>query len=135
MRTFSTVIATLCLVLSIQTSARAQDLASDVLNACSAEVETYCSQVTPGEGRLLACFFAHEDKLSSRCVHGLYDAAVRLNRAINALVYVADSCEAEIDKFCADVKPGEGRIAACLNANAGELSVLCDRAMSEVGLK
>jgi hypothetical protein len=51
------------------------------------------------------------------------------------VVYVADSCEAEIDKFCADVKPGEGRIAACLNANAGELSALCDRAMSEVGLK
>ncbi len=32
------------------------NVVSDVQEACAAEIETYCSNVTLGEGRLLACF-------------------------------------------------------------------------------
>ncbi len=38
------------------------------------DLETYCKNVTPGEQRILACLYAHEDKLSGRCVYALYNA-------------------------------------------------------------
>ena len=27
----------------------------------------FCGQVTPGEGRLVLCMMAHEDKVSNKC--------------------------------------------------------------------
>ncbi len=35
------------------------------------------------------------------------------------------ACHRDIDKFCKDVKPGEGRLGACLKANAKKLSKGC----------
>ena len=112
-----------------------QPLAEQVLEGCASELETYCAAVTPGDGRLLACLYAHGDKLSGQCDFALYEAAVRLERAISALTYVASECRADIESLCAGVQMGEGRIAQCLNEQAAELSESCDRALADVGLK
>ena len=34
-------------------------------------------------------------------------------------------CQADVEKFCADVEPGGGRIAACLRQHRSELSEEC----------
>ena len=34
-------------------------------------------------------------------------------------------CKAEVDRFCERVKPGGGRVQACLKEHVGELSKLC----------
>ncbi len=103
-----------------------------VMKGCGAEIENYCNQVTLGEGRLAACFFAHEDKLSSRCMHTLYDMALALEQAMNALVYLATECEADIDNYCADTEPGEGRILNCLTASRDSISEQCATALDDV---
>ena len=66
------------------TAAMQGPLAAQVREGCSPELTRYCAEVTPGEGRLLACLYAHGDKLSGQCEFALYDAAARLERAINA---------------------------------------------------
>ena len=66
--------------------------------------------MTPGEGRLLACLYAHGDTLSGRCELALYDAAARLERAISAVTYVASECRAELETRCGQVVVGEGRV-------------------------
>jgi hypothetical protein len=48
---------------------------------CRAEIETYCKDVTPGEARILACLYAHEDKLPERCLYALYEASGQLERS------------------------------------------------------
>lgn len=116
-------------------AAAQQPLAEQVLEGCASELETHCQSVTPGEGRLLACLYAHGDKLSRQCDFALYDAAVRLERAISALTYVANECRGDIESLCAGVQMGEGRIAQCLNDHAAELSESCDRALGDLGLK
>jgi hypothetical protein len=50
---------------------------------CQAEIETYCKDVTPGEIRILACLYAHEDKLPERCLYALYEASGQLERSFN----------------------------------------------------
>jgi hypothetical protein len=110
-------------------------LGQQVIDGCSSELAQYCAEVTPGEGRLLACLFAYEDKLSGQCEFALYDAAVRLERAINTITYVATECRAELESHCAAVELGEGRVAQCLKDHESELSPGCDRALTNVGLK
>jgi len=34
-------------------------------------------------------------------------------------------CHADRQKFCKDIKPGEGRIRACLNEHQADLSAKC----------
>ena len=117
------------------TAAMQGPLATQVREGCSAELIQYCAAVTPGEGRLLACLYAHGDKLSGQCDYALYNAAVRLERAIDAITYVASECRAELETHCAEVEVGEGRVAQCLKDHASELSPGCDQALTEVGAK
>jgi Cysteine rich repeat len=117
------------------TAAMQGQLSAQVLEGCSSELAQYCANVTPGEGRLLACLYAHGDKLPGQCDHALYDAAARLERAVGAVTYIAAECRRELDTYCANVEVGEGRVAQCLKDHTIELSPACDRALTAVGAK
>ena len=110
----------------------AQDPVTTVVEGCDAEIATYCSQVSPGEGRLLACFYAHEDKLSGKCEYALYSAAAQLDQAVSALNYLAGQCENDIVSLCANVEMGEGRILDCLAAQEEAVSAECKAAIAQV---
>jgi len=106
-----------------------------VLDGCQKEFETYCKNVTPGEGRLLACLFAYEDKLSPRCEYSLYDAAAQLERAVTALTYVANECKDDLKAYCSAIQPGEGRLLTCLDKQQSKISKRCSQALKDVGIK
>jgi hypothetical protein len=112
-----------------------ESLIDTVANGCKTEITTYCKDVKPGEGRILACLYAYEDKLSGKCEYALYDAAARLERAVAALTYVAKECEADIVANCSGVKAGEGRVLQCLEKNEAKVSTRCKGAIKDVGLK
>ena len=105
-----------------------------VQEGCKTELETYCTDVTPGEGRVLACLYAREDKLSGRCEYALYDASAQLEHVISALTYVTKECSDDLEKYCAAIKPGEGRLAACIKKNESTLSARCQQAIKDVKL-
>ena len=91
--------------------------------------------MTPGEGRLLACLYAFEDKLSPRCDYALYDAATQLDQAVTALAHGATECKSDIEKHCAAVKTGEGRVIECLKKQEDKLTTRCRQAMKDIGLE
>jgi len=109
-----------------------EDLVESVVNGCKKELTTYCSNVTPGDGRVLACLYAHSDKLSGQCEYALYDAAVQLERFVGALSYVANECDADLDKFCSGVAMGKGRLLTCLDENSSKISSRCSQALKDV---
>lgn len=106
-----------------------------VIDGCNKELETYCKDVKPGEGRLAACLYAHSDKVSNQCTFALYDAMNQLERFVAALRYVATECEVDIEKHCANVEPGEGRIIKCLLDKGDGVSKGCNQALTDVGAK
>jgi hypothetical protein len=134
-RTFITLIVLFFLALLVNNAAAQQDLLQSVADGCKTEIDTYCGQVTPGQGRVLACLYAHGDKLSAKCEYALYDAAAQLERAVAALGYVANECDADLEKFCSSVAAGEGRLLQCLEKNDKQVSGRCKLALKEVGLK
>lgn len=120
---------------ALVSSAEERGIVETVKEGCKTELTNFCSQVTPGEGRVLACLYAHEDKLSGRCEYALYDSAARLERAVAALTYVANECSTDIQKNCGGVEMGEGRILACLKEHDAEVSDRCKLAVQDAGLE
>jgi hypothetical protein len=126
----------LSLVLLMALPAMAEEsLVKSVTEGCKAELEGYCKDVTPGNSRLLACIYAHGDKLSTKCEYALYDAAAQLERAVAALAYVTNECMDDLTQNCSNVAVGQGRLLECLNKNEKNISSRCKTALTEVGLK
>ena len=119
----------------VSNAGAAEDLVETVARGCEKELTSYCSKVTPGEGRILACLYAHNDKLSGKCEFALYDAAVQLERFIAALSYLANECDEDLDTFCSKVEAGEGRLLKCLDDNSAKISARCTQALKDVGAK
>ena len=133
MRHIITLLFSLCLVFMAATVALAgESLVDTVAKGCEKELNSYCANVTPGEGRILACLYAHGDKLSGQCEYALYDAAVQLERAVAALSYLANECDADLEKYCSSVTPGQGRLIDCLDKNSKKISKRCKQAVDDV---
>ncbi|HXY61878.1 MAG TPA: cysteine rich repeat-containing protein [Nitrospirota bacterium] len=132
-----TLVVLICMLLvgGIAVAAEQKGITATVQEGCKQELDTYCKEVTPGEGRVLACLYAFQDKLSDRCEYALYDAAARLEKAVNALKYAASQCKHDLNTFCSQVQPGEGRLLQCLDKNSAKVSAKCKQALKDTGLK
>lgn len=136
MKRFGIGLLVLGAILLVVNPVRAQQtLLETVANGCKEELQKYCSNVTPGEGRLLACLYAYQDKLSGRCEYALYDAASKLERAVAALSYAVNDCSSDLKQYCGSVAAGEGRLLQCLEKNDPKVSNRCKQALKDVGLK
>lgn len=102
-----------------------------VLDACEADLVEFCDTVTPGNGRLVHCMAAHEDKISNDCAFALYDAAEILQDFAATVIYLVESCEEDIEAHCQDMPIGEGRILTCLQNSGEELTESCQLAIDE----
>jgi hypothetical protein len=111
-----------------------QTLIESVVNGCNSEISTLCEDVVPGQARVLACLYAHSDKLSGKCEYSLYDAAIQLERAVSALSYTVNECSEDLERYCNDVEVGEGRVVDCFEKNKSALSARCKEALEVVGL-
>ena len=128
----SSIVSAIAVLLSLSGTVSAQGIVETVEQGCATEITTYCSQVSPGEGRLLACFYAHEDKLSGQCQYALYSASAQLDQAVSALDYLATQCRDDILKLCGGVQVGEGRVLDCLKSNSASVSAACNQAVGDV---
>jgi len=116
--------------------ARADDsLLEGLKKACNKELTTFCKGVQPGEGRILACLYAFQDRVSGKCEYAVYDAAVQLEQAATALKFAATECKDDLLKYCGNVQLGNGRLMACLDKNEKSLSDKCKEALRQIGLK
>lgn len=102
---------------------------------CQQELTTFCKDVTPGEGRIIACLYAFQDKLSPRCEYALYDSVNQLDRTLTNLSFVVGECRDDLKQNCAGIKPGEGRLLDCLGRNEAKVSARCNAALKDTGLK
>jgi Cysteine rich repeat len=101
-------------------------------NACRGDIKKYCRDVTPGEGRMIYCMQAHEDKISPKCAFELGEAAASVQATQDLLKEGVIACKAEIAGVCGKIQPGQGRIAACLIANKSTASKDCADAIQKV---
>lgn len=104
------------------------------INGCEADAEKYCSGLPLDSQKAFMCMIAYEDKLSTVCKLGIEEAAMSLQMSATALDYSVRACEADADKFCLDVQPGDGRIVGCLRKHEAKVSKDCVSILKETGL-
>jgi hypothetical protein len=88
------------------------------LDKCTSDVKEFCSNITPGKGRVLFCLKSHDDKISQTCKDQIHEIMKEWKEFHQA-------CKADLQSFCKTVQPGEGRMMACLKQHQAELSTEC----------
>ena len=108
------------------------DQVTKLEKSCAKEIKKYCSTITPGEGRVIYCMQAHDDKLSPGCSFDLQELVLALQTSNETLKEAVTACRADIAAKCGTVQPGKGRIAACLVAEKAGVSKDCASAIEKV---
>jgi hypothetical protein len=89
--------------------------------ACAADIDKFCPNITRGEGRVIVCMQAHDDKLSRRCQFAVYAVSRGLNRALDRVERIADACWSDIEAHC----QGAESISQCVMERGPTLSPAC----------
>ena len=88
-----------------------ENLARDLADHCKADIETRCHDVTPGDGRIIACLYTYADKLPDKCKKVVMKSSEQIRLISSAIRFVHDECRDDLEQFCKDIPPGEGRYA------------------------
>ncbi len=94
----------------------------EVGEACRDDVQSLCPDVTPGQGKVLACLRANLFSVSPGCqavVKGAQEKAAEFQRA----------CGKDAKRLCKGIAPGQGRILACLASRKADLAPACQALM------
>jgi hypothetical protein len=104
------------------------------VSGCEADENLLCPGLQSNSRKSFMCLMAYEDHLSSSCALGIVEAAMTLEAGLMAIDHSIKACEADADKFCLEVQPGEGRIVQCLVKNEANLAEQCVTALKETGM-
>ncbi|GLI60743.1 hypothetical protein VaNZ11_002971 [Volvox africanus] len=98
------------------------DFRNDVIlaEACRNDVESYCKDVEPGEGRVHQCLRYNKEKLSEQCRNEEMKLAALEYRDIRLRPKLNKLCSEEKAVYCKDVKPGKARVIKCLVENMAQ---------------
>jgi hypothetical protein len=86
--------------------------------ACEDDIQNLCPDVKPGQGNVLRCLRQNLFSVTPRCaelVRGAQEKVADFEKA----------CGQDARRLCKGIKPGQGRILACLKSKEAELSPGC----------
>lgn len=137
-------------------SAQRQAEAATIRRACSADYRVHCAGIAPGGSASIACLKRNARTLSRGCLQALVGAPTVAAAPASApapahiaapvapppmepaplLVtpreerfIIRSACGADFAAYCGGLRPGLGRIAACLHFNRSNLSPRCQQAL------
>jgi hypothetical protein len=93
--------------------------------ACGEDIEQFCSDVTPGGGRLASCMDAYSDQLSRSCSFALSRAADRIQQAVESF---ADTCMSAVQQQCGNAD----NVRQCLQQKNASLPHSCQTIIAAV---
>jgi len=113
---------------ALATGALAQGKAEKGEGPCREDAKKFCGNVQPGGGRIARCMKENEAQLSPACQSAMKQAEQRVRE-------VREECEGDAKKFCQGIRPGGGRILACLKSHQSELAPACAAEFNRAGKK
>jgi hypothetical protein len=135
--------------------AQRQAEARAVGQACRADYRVHCAGIPPGGSASIACLKRNARTLSRGCLQALVSAPTVAAAPASAPAHIAapvappppmepapllvtpreerfiirSACGADFAMYCGGLRPGLGRIAACLHYNRNNLSPRCQQAL------
>ena len=98
-----------------------------VRRACKADAQKFCQSETQNKRGVLKCLRSHRDELQPECKAQLGKArkARKKMRRAKRRAKRRAACREDVKTHCQGVKPGKGRIIACLKEKMSALSQPC----------
>jgi hypothetical protein len=123
-----------------------------VRRSCGADYRVHCAGLPPGGSASIACLKRNITTLSGTCKQALGAVAGTATSATAAAVappppvepapllvtpreelfMLRTACGGDYAAFCRGLRPGAGRIAACLHYNSASLSPRCQQALTSL---
>jgi hypothetical protein len=91
---------------------------------CAGDIEQFCKDVQPGQGRIVKCMKEHEKDLSPGCKAHVAEMKKKMGE-------VQEACADDAARFCSGVQQGGGRIMRCLKEHENDLTPPCKAKMQE----
>ena len=121
----------------------------NVRQSCGADYRIHCAGIPPGGSASIACLKRNITTLSGTCKQALGAVAGAATAAAVAppppvepapllvtpreeLFMLRTACGGDYAAFCRGLRPGAGRIAACLHYNSASLSPRCQQALTSL---
>lgn len=89
---------------------------------CHDDIQKFCGQVKPGEGRIIRCMKENQKNFSPACKT---EMEKHRKQAAEKREEIHQVCKADAEKLCKNVEPGKGRVMRCLHEHEKELSEDC----------
>jgi len=96
-----------------------------VEGACGNDIERFCSEVSPGGGRMASCMEAYSDQLSRSCQFALRRATNRIQQAVEN---IADTCMTAVQQQCGETD----NVKQCLQQKSSALPKPCQTIVAVV---
>src|SRR5215470_9952217 len=116
------------LAAALAPAALAQGKAEKGEGPCREDAKKFCGNVQPGGGRIARCMKENEAQLSPACQSAMKEAQQRFEE-------FSKDCKPDAEKFCKGIRPGQGRILACLKSHQSELTPACAAEFNRAGKK
>jgi len=106
-----------------------------LMAACGKDVETYCSDVRLGSGRIEACLSKNSSRISQQCQADFPKVIAILDARATAQASVPEVCKADAARLCEDFRLGRARVLRCLirEDNTRRVSNRCNAAIDDAG--
>jgi hypothetical protein len=114
---------------------RTEPYAAAIKADCAKEIKSLCRHVQDGRGRVLACLYSQDKRLSPKCATTVVASSAALVEAISATTDLRRACEADAKRHCTVVLPGDGRLVDCLNLYRKTMSQACNAALDTAALR
>jgi hypothetical protein len=113
---------------AISFAADLDKLAATAKKDCQPDIQKLCSDVTPGEGRIVECLSSKSDKVSSQCMKGVNALSAEVKSRFEKIAgRFNDACSQDVARWCGRVPAGQGRLLSCLSGRRDDLSQKCDK--------
>jgi len=132
-------LGTLVVLLGAALSATADEkLIARAIKSCESDITANCPHVKMGEGRIMGCLLANDDKISTNCGMALNEVTLNIEKVKAQADEVFRACEADRETFCPTAYWGEGEVVQCLLKQSRTVegaSLGCRYALEKHGIK
>ena len=101
---------------------QAEDVSLDTPLAlmCEEDRKKLCADTEWGGGATEQCLKDKRQELSTQCKLEVFRREVEESEDVRFDGFLAEKCGTDKEAFCADVKPGKGRVIRCLESHASD---------------
>lgn len=92
---------------------------------CADDIARFCGGIAPGQGGVMRCLRQHGTELTPACK----TAIAKMAHGGGGPRAHMGACHADVQTYCKDVRPGQGRVRACLRQHIDQVSEECKIAL------